>query len=535
MANLWGRFSMATIAAAGTFRRVWNDPAGMTTRQQYMTQVAVYEYRWHLYRNSIFDDAATWYQYRRQYGLYRYIRPIYNPVTRLVDFYAGIVYPGVLAIDGKRLPDGTPLAIPLASDINPALANAIGQLWQWSNWQTGKNLFVRYGAALGDVMVEVLDEVDRGKVTFDIIWPGMVADLELDSTGNVKSYAIEYEAEDEYGKSYEYRKVVDEDWIVELKDGEEFQYDENVPATRPNPYGFAPAIWCKHTDMGGNHGSPAVRNANKIDELNEIASHAHDRAHAVLSSPILVAGKGVQSLTSEVTEGKRVATQDMTNPGGGRESVKILKADDGGMSTVQLPEGEALNYIAKLMEEIENDHPELSMYNELRQMSQVTGPGAERMIGDAASYIQDARANYDTQTIKLMQMGIAIAGWRLNNGDWGRTPTRQQQAFAPFDLESYAVGELDFEIMPRPITGVAKLTADEQRALMDAGDRGYSTKAKVIEQLGGNPVEDIPLIEAEQETQRIREADMAQAALEEAQRNFDQGANGNSALPRSQE
>ena len=516
---------MATFAASSAFRRVWSDPAGMVTRQQYTAQTAVYDYRWHLYRNSVFDDVRVWAEYRRKYGLYRYIRPIYNPVTRLVDFYVGIVYPGVLAIDGKRLPDGTPLAIPLASDIDPALANAIGQMWQWSNWQTQKNLFVRYGAALGDVMVEVVDELDRGKVTFDVIWPGMVTDLELDGTGNVKSYTIEYDSEDEAGDTYTYKKVVDQDWISEFKDDEPYQYDEGIAASRANPYGFCPAIWCKHTDLGGNHGSPAVRNVNKIDDLNELASHAHDRAHAVLSSPILVAGKGVQNLNADVTEGKRVATNEMANPSGGRESVKILKADDGGMSTVQLPEGEALNYIAQMIAEIENDHPELNMYKELRGMSQVTGPGAERMIGDAAAYIQDARANYDQQTIKLMQMGIAIAGWRANTGAWGRTLTRQQKAFLPYDLDSYYQGELDFEIMPRPITGQAKLTPDEQRAAMEQSERGFATREKVIEILGGNPAEDMPLIDAEQEAKRVAEADMAAAAMEEAQRQFNQPAN----------
>jgi hypothetical protein len=473
MANLWGRLSMATIAAATTFRRVWSDPAGMSMREKYEAQVGLYEYRWHLYQNSVFDDTALWWRYRTRYGLYRYIRPIYNPVRRLVDFYAGIVYPGVLAADGKRLPNGTALAIPLEEDIDAKLREAIGQLWQWSNWQTGKNLFVRYGAALGDVGVEVIDEVDRGKITFDIIWPGMVTDLELDGTGNVKSHAIEYKAEDDDGKSYVYRKEVDGERIAEYKDGELWQYDENIPAERDNPYGFDPFIWCKHTDLGGDYGSPAIRNVGKIDELNEIASHAHDRAHAVLSSPILFSGDGVQNLTDSVLESKRVATQDATNPQAGRESVKILKASaNGSVSSVQLPEGEALAYMDRVIAEIEHDHPELTMYQKLREMSQVTGPAAETLTGDAGTYIQEARSNYDTQTIKLMQMSIAIAGWRANSGAWGgrgRSLTRQQQAFLPYDLDSYQDGQLDFSIQPRSLfPGELEEDADNTREQIKA-------------------------------------------------------------------
>lgn len=505
---------MATLAAATAFRRTWSDPDGIMARQQYAAQQSIYEYRWHLYNNSIFDDAATWYAYRRRYGLYRYIRPLYNPTTRLVDFYAGIVYPGVLAVDAKNLPDGTPLAIPLADDIKPALRNAIGQLWQWSNWQTGKSLMVRYGAALGDVAVEVIDEVDRGKVTFDILWPGWVTALELDGTGNVKSYALEYDATDENGKEYTYRKEVDGARIAEYRDGELYQYDPLIDAERVNPYGFAPMVWCKHTDVGGNYGRPAIRNVNKVDELNEMASHAHDRAHAVLSSPILVAGEGVQSLDSTVTEAKRQATQDLTNPSGGRESVKILKANNGALSTVDLPEGEALNYMTKLLAEIEEDHPELTMYKQLREMSQVTGPGAERMIGDAAAYIVDARANYDMQSIKLFQMAIAIAGWRANSGAWGRTLTQQQLAFKPFDLQSYAAGELDFEIEPRPIVATSKLSADEQRALMDAGDRGYASHVWVSDQITGDGKAQMAQVEQEQAAQQSANAALVQSVAD---------------------
>lgn len=493
---------MATIAAAGAFQRAWSDPQGMATRNDFEAQVATYEYRWHLYQNSVFDNQSTWLRYRQRYDLYRYIRPIYNPVRRLVDFYAGIVYPGVLATDGKKLPDGTPLAIPLASDIDPKLSAAIGQLWQWSNWQTGKNLFVRYGAALGDVAVEVVDEVDRGKVTFDILWPGLLKDLELDSTGNVKRYVIEYDAEDENEKSYTYRKEVDDQSIAEFKDNELYQYDPGIAAERPNPYGFAPLVWCKHTDLGGDHGSPAVRNVNKIDELNELASHAHDRAHGVLSTPIVASGKNAQSLTDAKLQATRGATQDDSGnqaSSTGRAQVKVIRTEEGGaMSSVDLPEGEALNYMAKLIEEVEADHPELQMYKELRAMSQVTGPGAQSMIGDAASYIVDARANYDTQSIKLFQMSIAIAGWRANTGAWGRNLTRQQQAFASYNLESYQKGDLDFEILPRPIVPQASLTPDERRALMEQGDRGYSPRAKVIDALGGDSKVDMAAIDAEQ-------------------------------------
>jgi hypothetical protein len=181
--------------------------------------------------------------------------------------------------------------------------------------------------------------------------------------------------------------------------------------------------------------------------------------------------------------------------------------------------------MTKLIEEIEEDHPELTMYQQLRSMSQVTGPAAERLVGDAASLIDEARSNYDTQSIKLFQMAVAIAGWRANTGAWGNSMSSQQQAFAPFDLESYNQGRLDFEIAARPIVPSMKLSPDEQRAAMEAAERGFKTRAQVVEALGGDPNTDLALIDDEQALQRQREADMAQVALEEAQRRMNQEGN----------
>jgi hypothetical protein len=49
-------------------------------------------------------------------------------------------------------------------------------------------------------------------------------------------------------------------------------------------------------------------------------------------------------------------------------------------------------------------------------------------------------------------MGTAIAGWRLaGRADGWAHPTRQQAKFAPYNLHSYARGDLDFAILPRPI------------------------------------------------------------------------------------
>jgi hypothetical protein len=83
-------------------------------------------------------------------------------------------------------------------------------------------------------------------------------------------------------------------------------------------------------------------------------------------------------------------------------------------------------------------------------MSQVTGPAAARLVGDVAGKVSEVQAAYDLQSMKLFQMSVAIAGMRANAGDWGML-SRQQQKFLPFNLDSYALGDLDMAIMPRPL------------------------------------------------------------------------------------
>ena len=132
------RFSMATVAGVSAFRRTFADPAGARQAMSYQAQTAHYNYLWAWYANSIYEDMAQWQGYKAEYRLYRYIRSMYNPCRRLVDFYAGAVYPGNLRAPGQELPEGFREAIPLGADTDPQLADAIAQFYQWANWQSGQ-------------------------------------------------------------------------------------------------------------------------------------------------------------------------------------------------------------------------------------------------------------------------------------------------------------------------------------------------------------------------------------------------------------
>ena len=468
-------------AAFWTVRRVFDDPSSQDREQAFNLRLSEYNLLWAYYSGSMFEKIAyplasyqafnrwnvPWGIYKQNYNLYRNIRLIYNPTKRLVDFYAGQVYPGVLSEDGLALPDGIPLAIPFSKDTPPQLKDAIAQLWQWSNWQARKAVLVRYGAALGSVLVEVVDDVEHGKVCLDVVWPGLLAGLDVDNAGNVKHYVLEYPAIDDQGQ-YIYRKEVDSESIRYFRDGQPFDYGNG--AIIENIYGFVPAVWIKHRDTGGIHGSPEISGSiGKIDELNSLASHVHDQIHKVIGAPIVLWANG--NINNLFAAAKRAATNEFEAPPQEQEQLLMLKGPQGGSVESlagNLSLSDSAAFIDKLLGELEQDHPELTFYTELRSMSQVTGPAAARLVGDVAAKVQEAQASYDTQSIKLFQMATAIGGFRANSGAWGAL-NRQQQKFTPFSLDSYARGDLDIAIMPRPLVVPTKQEVMSERQTMWQG------------------------------------------------------------------
>ena len=465
MASISARIIMAAKAAYSAFRDAGTDPSVLvndfTERRQTLN------HPWALYENSKFQDINAWAPYRTNNVLYRNIRSIYNPTRRLVNFYVSQVYPGVLSMDANSLPDGVQLAIPLSRDTDEKLG-------QWSNWQSGNKLMVRYGAATGSCLVEIVDDVVKGKVAAQVRWPGLISDLELDGQGNVKFYALEYDVTEDAGpgeaqlpKTYTYRKEVTGETFKYFRDNEPFIPEGHAEAVEENPYGFVPAVWCKHLDEGSDFGAAAISGSiAKIDELNGTASHAFDLIDKQIEAPGIIASTSNVSRLEAQSDARKAKLgdeyMDVSSTREKNSSMLILK---GGADTTwhpmvsNLAPSEIIPHMEKLLTEIEHDFPELSMFQTLRDMSTVTGPGASRLMGDVYGKVLEVSSNYDQQSIKLFAMAAAIGGFRYKEGREGwRAKTKQQAKFAPFDLNSYAKGDLDFSIDPRPL--IAPTVAD---------------------------------------------------------------------------
>jgi hypothetical protein len=393
-------------------------------------------------------------------GLYRHIRLIYNPTRRLVDFYPRVVYPGVLSDDGLNLPDGVQSAAPFPQDMDPKLKGAITQFWQWSNFQSLKSKQVREAAKLGVVMIELVDDVGRGKIRARLIKPQFITDLVLDMVGNVKSYALEFSVEEPITNSisgetvtYNYRKEVDKYEFRYFKNGSPFDYD-GFGSTQPNRYGFCPAVWIKHYDSDDLVSDPVIAGSiYKINELNNLASLVHDQVKKKVAAPFVFWSDGF--LTNLMNRTKAPSSDEISDPNADRETVTMIKGPAGGsVSSLSsdLDLGDAAIYMDKLIREIEQDHRELVMWERLSGMTQATGPAVSRLMGDVVGTVLEAQSAHDRATTALAGMAVAIAGQNLKDriGGWA-DPTEQQRNFEGFDLLSFSAGRLDFSILPRPL------------------------------------------------------------------------------------
>lgn len=462
-------------------RRAFADPSTPDGTTSTASRGDIYTERWAYAVGSAFDVLADWGRRILAYGLYGKTRLWYNPTARLVDFYEGALYPGVVATPEVGVPRGERDALPFVGGTGELHA-AVLQAAQWSNWSTQKGVISLLGAALGDVFVEVVDDVDKGVVYLTPWWPGFVSDLVLDERGNVKAYKLEYEyeerEEDSRGKTravtHVFTQAVDGSSIKTYRDNKPWSPAGEEAADRPNPYGFVPAVWIRHSSVGSIWGEPAMRSTPKLDLLNSLFARANDYLAVRMRAPTGLAGefdpRGIRTLDqagARAAEQAGEAASEYADTVGGEDGDDFfLTTLPPGTTNVPLfgnlePEA-VIPFVERALAELEADYPELSAFTKLREMSNASGIAIARALGDTESRLARVQSSYDQQVVKAFQMAVAIGGWRSRSGAGGwRDRTAARKYFAPFDLASYAAGDLNFALELRPLIVP---TAEEETA-----------------------------------------------------------------------
>lgn len=398
------------------------------------------------YEQTSYRDVHKWATaYRKQYGLYKYVRPVYNPSFRLGSFWQAHIFGGLLNVEA-----GVDGAIPIETD-NEALRPAIAELWKWSRWQVQKDILSVRGTILGDAIIRVVDDVQRERVYLDLLHPGSFESIEKDLYGNIRGYVIKENRPDPRGstRTVTYTEEVSRDGELVVYEtflnGKPYAWPDNLDRTGSpvaiwsEPYGFVPLVAIQHNDQGLEWGWSELHPIrSKIQEVDDIASQLSDHVRKTVNPEWAVLGMARPRAIPHLKGAD--ATTDRPYPG--REERKMLYFSDKDVKlqamVADLDLESVLAHLEALTAEIERDMVELG-----QDIHTASGDASGRALRTArqpviAKVIQ-RRANYDAGMVAAQQMAIAIGGFGNYEGYEG------------FGLESYDRGDLDHSIAERPV------------------------------------------------------------------------------------
>lgn len=404
--------------------------------------------------NTIFTELETYrQQHKNSRNLYRHIRSIYNPVSRLIDLEVSKVYGGNIDYSND-LAGG---AIPIVG-AEPVLIEAIKQLFMWSNMGRGKNRFVRTGATYGDSAFKVVDDLEAGKVRLEVLDPRKIADVSVDAVGNVKAIRIEYMRYDpETKRDYRYTELIDGEWFQTFRDDQPYAYyidQDGQPVARwANEYGFVPVRMCGHKEAGDLKFAATSFSTSLaiIDEMNDLASTIHDAIRRNVNPPFALAGDfkiaaGGNKITSGAEE---------------RDEQPFLKLPPG---TTVTPMVQPLDIAAAMlaltdqMKEVEKNMPQLAIQRIREAGGNLSGVAVRSMYSDASDAIIATQGNYDAAMVAAVQMAVSIGGFR------------RYANFTAFNLDSYARGDLEFTIAERPVFPDEISKTEKMNIVLQAAD-----------------------------------------------------------------
>lgn len=411
-----------------------------------------YAVLWAFFENTAYRDIHTFARRMKiDFGMYQYVRNIYNPAYRIGDFWTTYLWGGALDAEAG---DGGESALPIVTD-NGALRPALAQLWQWSNWEVAKDITTLWGAVLGDVALRVVDDTARGKVYLQNVHPGTLSDLTLDPFGNVKGYTLEESrAHPDNGTAVTYREEAIRDGVNVVYrtylNAKPYAWNGQV-AEWSEPYGFVPLVVIQHRNVGLQWGWSEFHPAlSKIREVDDIASKLSDQIRKTVDAVWLFAG--MSQPAAKKIEGSSPTTD---NPEPGRQELKSVYGPTGATATAlvaDLPIDETIQHIDGILKEMERDYPELRV-----DVATASGDASGRALRVARQRadrkVQQRRAAYDAGLVRAQGMAVAIGGMR------------NYKAFAGFGLESYERGELAHSIGPRPVFAVDTLDQLEEESL----------------------------------------------------------------------
>ena len=445
----------------------------------YRSRLQRYEIFDGYYNNIAYNRLITYAEgLKRDERLYKHIRGVYNPVARLVDLYVSKIFPS--SLDTQTATAG---AIPII-DSTPELDQAIITLWQASNWNQKKNVFVRNGTRFGDSYIKTVDDVANGRVFMQVVDPRKIKSVLHDATGKVIVIEFEFQLEID-GHWQTVGQIITPESFATTINGNKTAIFENARGEKvsewDNEYGFVPVTHTMHTDIDRPYGANAFyTQIHKVNELNDLASINNDGARKQANMPLFSFGANTGNLDYGADKSESSSTNKDDTPRKDTKRVLDFPADarvEALPPTIDLMA--TLANIQELLAELERDMPELSLHR-LRGGSNITAPGINAVYNDAVSRIENKQGIYNASLIASHKMAIAIGGMRGYKG------------YEAFNLMSIESGLLDHNIKSVPIIG-DRLSKNEKLMQTSSFLLQSGTPDFVFQEIGWSQDESITL------------------------------------------
>lgn len=459
--RLWAVLLPPTVPATG--EAGWSEHEARCHR---------YDILWSFYDQSVYTGRHGQ-EVLRETRSYKLTKSIYNSCGRIVEFHATHLMGGLLdpdAGDGKEKPSCLPIVPGESAD--PAIAAAVASLWKASNWQVKKTIYTRWGAALGDVGLEVIPDLRRGLMRLRVIHPAEFEDITLDDYGNVKAGALcrrELDPEDPKGTRYaDYRETFENDGgkVVyrTYRNNRPYEWPGTAGAEWKAPWGFIPIVLAKHIDQGGTWGVSEIQNALvKTIERDAQGTNLGHQAEKLVNSPWFLTGAALPAAPlraatpwdgDPLTPAEyRIAPSNLTISVDERSGIPIVtcNATDARMTPLvaPLPIGEVSAHIDTIRDALESDYPELQAEN-----VGLAASGEARRVArqKAEAKVIERRTGYDKPLVSAQMMAMTMGGM-LGFEDY------------PFRESDFDAGRLDHHIGPRPVFGADPMeTLQEHQA-----------------------------------------------------------------------
>jgi hypothetical protein len=463
-------------------------------------------------------------------------RQLRNPAYRVVEFYAGHLWPGTPQ-DAFKLTTKT-----------AAVEKAVRQVWSWSNFMGRRQTIARRFAMFGNIFVKVAQSADKRRVFFRLIDPRHVSrHLFDDQDRGLLTYCrLDIPVVSIGDDGNETTTYVTEIWDKNANSFRRWEHDKGaepdvrslgaptLSGTLTQLFGinFIPIVHAPFKDTGDGLGTAAFElQIPKIEEANRMASELHAKLFR-FNKPTWVAMANAVDKTGRPMPGPKLAgiggVVEQLRVSGGRkalESARERVAGQSGITTTPVGDedwisldgmadlktlvppinyADALAIIAAQMEELTEDLPEMSYSRVYALPGDASGKAIRMRLLGAIDKAEEARGNILPALVRLNQIAITLG---QNGGLFAGVGT-------------YEAGDLDHDIELLPVLPLdegekAELESAKVSVVILKDQAGWDTKTALTE-FGYTANEAQKIIDAKGEENA--------AAIDLAQQAFDKGS-----------